>query len=557
MRTLFFNRWSASRYIGLIIFALPAFSAHADGCSRCGEHEVWLPTIEDTTAAGFRVAESGAPGASEAPEPITAHLEPLRSQFARLQKLNALLDEMIKSETLQQNGSCKRDAAVDAAIFGRNLHIQSQAFRDLLREFRRSETRRGLTEELDLISRSGNLIDDMLDKHGLLKGVKLPPIRDDEKERIRRAIRKAVLDFVEGKVSGKLQSQGLKDLLTSRSWQELHDKAVFHVHRKVKEEIERETERVFGLRFHDGRTLQRALKRRARRAVEKAVAKLLVKITSNEILIEFVGGVVVRWLEHEIWPKIRELLRPKGNLDQRTTRSAATLEDAVLRLQKHEGNARLDDVRRSLQAAKATLYAARYLERDIARANRDDLDARLTDAEKRLKRWMNITEKRFLLHREESLGSLEAMERVLGVALDDLAAITGRNKDGGPGPASAFFVVKLSGSGFIPHWAGGSYEVSGSDQTIFELRRDDDLQGALSAYLASSIPDVCEIKNPGGFIEKRARPTIWNAGPQLTVMCGPFFDRAHIDEGMVNNLWKDLRDDAPHLGELRKRAGCG
>ncbi len=515
------------------------------------------PRGEDPRVTDPRLRESPTLAASDTAAPITAYLEPLRSQFARLQKLNALLDEMIRSETMQQIGSCNRDAAVDAAILGRNLHLQSMAFYDLLRAFRGSETRRGLTEELELIGHSGNLIDDMLDKHSRLKGAKLPPIRDAEKERIRRAIRKVVLDYVERKLSGKLKSVGLKDLLTSRSWQELRDKAVSHVHRKAREQIERETERIFGLRFHDGRSAQRALKRRARREVERAVAKLLIKITSNEILIELAGRVIVRWLEHEIWPRIREALRPKGNLNERTKRSTATLEAAVLRLQGHKGNAKLQNVRRSLQAAKATLHATRYLQRDIARAGRDELKLRLDGATGRLERWMNRTEERFLLNREESLKPLEEMEIVLKEALYDLSKITGTNKDGSPGPASAFFVVKVSGSGFIPHWAGGSYEVSGSDQSIFELKRDDDFLGALSAYLSSSIPDVCEIKNPGGFIEKRARPTIWNEGPQLTVTCGPFFDRAHIDESMTNNLWKDLRDDAPHLGELKKRAGCG
>ena len=100
------------------------------------------------------------------------------------------------------------------------------------------------------------------------------------------------------------------------------------------------------------------------------------------------------------------------------------------------------------------------------------------------------------------------------------------------------------------------YEVAGSDQFIFELKRGQDLEGALSAYMASMIPDICEIKNPGGFIEPKARPTVWNSGPKLTVVCGPFFDRVNIDKDMINNLWKDLRHDAPHLGELKKKAGC-
>lgn len=489
-------------------------------------------------------------------EPVTEYIQPLRAQAARLAKLNELLDEMIKGETLQNMDTCKRDPAIEAAIIGRNLHAQTREFYELLREFRRSQTRRGLLEELDLIGSNGKLIDEMLDKHRNLKGVKLPPIPDEGKERIRREIRKAGLDYVEKKLSGKLKSKGLKDLLTSRSWEELHDKAVFHVQRRVREEIEEETERIFGLRFHDEKSAMSALRRHARRKVEQAVAKLLVKITSNEILLEFAGRKIMEWLENDIWPKIREGLRHKGHLKDRTARSIDTMDAAILRLQGHKGTAKLDRVRRSLEAARATIYAARYLKRDIARARREDLNAELQAAIDRLDHRIQRTEERFLLQREEELGSLEELELVLRDDLGELQKITGRLPDGSPGPKSAFFIVKVAGSGYIPHWAGGSYEVTGSDQFIFELKRDEDLQGKLTTYLSTIIPDICAIKNPGGMISKNARPTVWNAGPQLTVTCGPFFDPKNIDKSMVRNDWKDIRDDAPHLGELRKRAGC-
>ncbi|WP_417676824.1 hypothetical protein [Roseibium sp.] len=489
-------------------------------------------------------------------EPVTEYIEPLRLQSARLDKLNALLDDMITGEALQNMNACKRDPAIEAAIIGRSLHVQTREFYELLRKFRRSETRRGLTEELELISKNGKLIDEMLDKHRNLKGVELPPIPDEGKERIRRQIRKAVLDYVERKLSGKLESEGLKDLLTSRSWQELHDKAVFHVERRVREEIEEETERMFGLRFHDEKSALSALRRHARRKVEQAITKLLVKITSNEILLEFAGSKILEWLEKDIWPKIREGLRFKGHLNDRTARSIATMDAAILRLQAHKGSAKLDQVRRSLEAASATIYAARYLQRDIARAGREDLSAQLQAAITRLDHRMLRTKERFLLQREEELGSLEELELVLRDDLGELQKITGRMPDGSPGPKSAFFIVKVAGSGFIPHWAGGSYEVTGSDQFVFEVKRDEDLKSKLTTYLSTIIPDICAMKNPGGMISKQARPAIWNAGPQLTVVCGPFFDPKNIDKSMVHADWQDFRDDAPHLGELRKRAGC-
>ncbi|WP_269580767.1 hypothetical protein [Roseibium sp. Sym1] len=488
--------------------------------------------------------------------PVTEYIEPLRAQHAGLVRLNTLLDEMVAGERLQNMDACKRDPAIDAAIIGRGLHVQTREFYELLRAYRTSRTRRGLTEELDLIGQNGKLIDKMLDKHRNLKGVKLPPIPDEGKERIRREIRKAVLDYVERKLSGKLESRGLKDLLTSRSWQELHDKAVFHVERRIREEIEEETERIFGLRFHDEKSAISALRRHARRKVEQAVAKLLVKITSNEILLEFAGAKILEWLENDIWPRIREGLRHKGHLEERTVRSKATLEAAALRLQGHAGSARLDDVRGSLQAAAAAVHATRYLQRDLVRAGRADLKADLDGAIAALDHRMLRTEERFLLQWEEDIGSLEDLELVLRDAVNDLQKITGRNPDGTPGPASAFFVVKVAGSGFIPHWAGGSYEVTGSDQFVFELKRDEDLQGKLGTYLSSIMFDVCEIRNPGGMIAKNARPGIWNAGPQLSVVCGPFFDTVHIDKSMIFSQWKNLRDDAPSLGELKERAGC-
>ena len=162
----------------------------------------------------------------------------------------------------------------------------------------------------------------------------------------------------------------------------------------------RETEKIFGFGFHDAESARRALRIQMRREICRQVAKLLVKITSNEIIIEIVAGPIIRWIESDLIPKLREALRHKGNLPERLARSIETMKDASLDLNRLACDAKLRVVEMRLNAAAGVLHATRYLERDLSNQWGDDLFKLATEKEN-LARTMKITRVRFLLVRDD------------------------------------------------------------------------------------------------------------------------------------------------------------
>jgi hypothetical protein len=123
-------------------------------------------------------------------------------------------------------------------------------------------------------------------------------------------------------------------------------------------------------------------------------------------------------------------------------------------------------------------------------------------------------------------------------------------------PNQAYFVISIKGSGFSPHWAGASYVQSGLHEEVFVLKRGDDLQTQLQAYHDRLLGNVCEIITPPGTIAKDTPPQIWDTGPLITVVEGPYSDAEQLAQREFMETWKTKREDGPSLGRLREDAGC-
>ena len=354
------------------------------------------------------VAEGGDCGKGGA---LTRYLEALKAHQRNISGLDRELTAMLAVP----------DADPQKVIaIGRKALQTGAAYHQTLKDFQRAETRRGLFEELDLLVETPIQLNQVVVKYQTLAKAPFTPLDPNTLKNSRADAARTILSLAREQFASRLESEGLRDILTSNSWNEALDKAAFHAQRKVNEFLERETEKMFGFGFHDARSAQRALRLQVRREIRRQVAKLLVKVTSNEIVIEIVAGPIIRWIERDLLPRLREALRQKGNLPERVARSLQTLESARSELNRLTCDAKLREVRRRLGAAAGTFNATRFLEKDIRAANAAAELARLTEGQDNLSRTMSITRKRFLLVKEDYEEDLVFIDNLVAQMLDNL-----------------------------------------------------------------------------------------------------------------------------------------
>ena len=122
-------------------------------------------------------------------------------------------------------------------------------------------------------------------------------------------------------------------------------------------------------------------------------------------------------------------------------------------------------------------------------------------------------------------------------------------------PEYVWFIISIEGSGYVPHYAGGSYITDGLSEHWFRLNRDQDLKTLLLEKLAGYDRDICEIGIPA-IPGLHKSPVIWNTGPQISVVDGPFIGRSDAGNREMKDTWKFSDQDGPSLSEIKKEAGC-
>ena len=116
----------------------------------------------------------------------------------------------------------------------------------------------------------------------------------------------------------------------------------------------------------------------------------------------------------------------------------------------------------------------------------------------------------------------------------------------------AAMIVRIQGHGFIPHYAGGSYEVDGYHDVVVWLKRDDDPRAKLQELQAHYLGDDCKKEIPA-IPGLGKRPVFWSNGPQLTVMDGPQLGDAPVFTHKREDTWHMVSDKGPSFGKLRER----
>lgn len=296
---------------------------------------------------------------------------------------------------------------------GKDALSEGGRFLETFTEFARSETRKGFIEELDLLVGNMLTMNQIVAKYQQLRKLPVTKLTPPTAKETEQSLAGEALQLAKERMAMGLKSEGLRDILISSSWNEAVEKTAHHADRKVREFLERETSRMFGLGFYDLDSARRALQLKMRREIYRQVAKLLVKVTSNEIIIELVAGPVIRWIEGDLIPRLREALRYKGNLAQRVERSGQSMERGRRMLFSLPCNSRIRDVLDKIGSANGIIHAAKYLEKDLKRERNYELLNKLAIAQGNLGKAIQLTRVRFLVSRSDYLEDMETFIPVL------------------------------------------------------------------------------------------------------------------------------------------------
>lgn len=421
------NGWSWSTGDGRMEILIRTLSDGVNPDLIRGKAETLHAQLEGAGLYGFlrRLSAAGAGGPPETVPPVrepgdcgkgaalTRYLDALRAHHRNVQTIDGELEWLLNSE------SPDRRQVIE---YGRKAERIAADFHKTFKEFQRAETRRGLIEELDLLVETPLLLNQVVVKYQHLAQVPITPIKPEDLVQSRNERSRTIIQLAREYFASRLESEGLRDILTAESWNEAVEKTAAHAQRKAEEYLDGETERIFGFGFHDVESAKRALQLQLRREIRRLVAKLLVNITGNQIVIEIVAGPVIRWIERDLLPRLKEALRQKGNLPERVARSVETMEAARLELNKLSCDAKLRDVRRLVASAWGTIHAARFLNKDLtaagagAAAEFARFDRALADLGQTIRR----TEVRFILTKNDYEDDLVLIDELLGIMRDIL-----------------------------------------------------------------------------------------------------------------------------------------
>lgn len=377
--------------------------------------------------AGEPAAKSEKDSDAEATLQTTKFIQPLKKHKADIGKIHAEIDKLLKARDTTED---ELQYADDIEKVGRKFLKEGNAFRRKIRSFLAGETRRGLIIEIDLIRDGVMECHEMLVKYRRLVGVDVVPLKNEQQTDFRNELLKFFEQKLRQRVTARLHSQGLKDIVDSKTWREAHKKAIAHIRQKVNTKVDAEMTRLAGMAFHDKRSLQRALRQRINRAIEKQIARLIVKKTSNALVIEIAGAILSELVKDKLWnsliPRIKEMFREKGKHESRVARSIATMEAARMRLHKLPKDTKITNVVREVNRATQTVMAARYLLHDLAKAEDEKKLADMKEAIGNLLTTASFTSNvRFMLDRESLVMRLAVDEEVLKDTLDELRQLLG------------------------------------------------------------------------------------------------------------------------------------
>ncbi len=377
------------------------------------------PTLAVTGAAivALVIAAGPAGGQTATTQPRRGDPAKVSRYYPPLQEADAgIKDIAARMGKLRPVGTAEGDAAAVKAVGG-ELLAEAEKLRKTVDAFLKGETRRGLSAELALIRNGTARLTSTRKQLHYLSSVRIPMV---EQKDFYEELRLAAIRLVRLKILRQLARNGVEELLTEGSFKAVYDKATQWAVQEVDGHIQDIAARVSMLNLANLKAMVQAQIPTLRGYVRSTVFKLAVRITSNEFVIGVITQVGMRFLTEELWPKVKEALRHKGHLEERTERSVGTMEQSMLELDSlgtrtgpdgklvmDAGSVKLNDVRKAIDRAYGRIHAARYLYKDLASAQKAEPRGKLSAAEKKLREKIQRTEFRFMLDREDEIESVE------------------------------------------------------------------------------------------------------------------------------------------------------
>jgi hypothetical protein len=330
-------------------------------------------------------------------EPASRYAEALRIQSEQTQSISKELLEMIRQG--------EKDPEVLMSV-GRRFLAQFDGAIAAVENYRKATTRFGLQSEIDdmlLMYRSLQLGQRAV--FSLTDTAPPPALSQRDISLTGEIFQTEIVPMIKEFVDLQLNAQGAADFLTEPGFRQAAIIVVNHVGLEVNAMIEAEVQKIVGVRIHLGMSLKEHLLMMARSWVSRSVGNVILRMAATHFIVETLGVRLLEW----VGPKLREFLRPKGNLESRTDRAVSGLRQRRGDLDRMDSGEELIDVRRFIEAATNHVKANGYLRGDLQRGRRDDLYQRLSAEETELLRAIERAKTRFLMNSplvQESFGEL-------------------------------------------------------------------------------------------------------------------------------------------------------
>ncbi|MHC4668886.1 MAG: hypothetical protein ACYTFD_10810 [Planctomycetota bacterium] len=342
---------------------------------------------------------------------VSQFVAPLRAHFQNLALVEGRFKEL---------GGSLQPPQREVKAAGTALLAETKGFRGTLERFRTAQVRRGLGAEFALIDGGVETVVrsvQLLARHAHLKAP-APP----QAPTLAEALRNLAEEILAEKIAAFLRKHGLEELLEIKSWQDLRQRVTKKMRAQARQIAHEATQRAVGMPFHDLASAKTALRARIERRLERRVAKLVMRISSNQIVIELGTALIVEWVKEKLWPRLREWARPKGRHEERIQRSIGTIEESYKELKAlgsevHPTELDLRHVARVIQRAEGRKTAMRYLVKDLKRAGKPEDLERLALARKILDEQIKKTKRRFLLDRQKEIAKVAEKEKQLDVMI--------------------------------------------------------------------------------------------------------------------------------------------
>ncbi len=308
-------------------------------------------------------------------------------------------------------------------VLGGELFDAGGAVVSLLdQEGRMTLTRFGTLEEVELLAAIDETHERAAERFSEMVRSRAPASSSEtERTRTESLLEKTGREVVEQQVVRFIERKGLGDLLAQDGRSILGRRVTKRLQLDLAGFLDRKSREIAGMPLGGFRSMAAAMRLQARRGIEELVGRLVVEFTGNRLVLRLAQRIVVDWAGEKLWPHLREAFRPKTRLSRRVEISARTMVAACDSLNAVAGgrdprDVPLSEVASALDRANGTLWAARYLKRDLERAGTAEQRDTLAAAERILNRCIQRVSHQYLVldaGRWEEI--LDRVDRIAGI----------------------------------------------------------------------------------------------------------------------------------------------